>query len=148
MKVNTRTNGIQTVSIDPSITQIHIDFRNSLIDPIIPNVSDKEYQTMVKNYIYEYPNSGITDLIHDYHLPEECEIFLDSIKNNTPKEKVIACEEFVREYMRYDKDNSNSEIKSDLPLDQQIAMCYQHRNDLLICDPLYYKDILQDKLFV
>ena len=73
-------------------------------------------QTMIKvasgeyaKYKKEFIRSFGSDLVQEVaELPEECEIFLDSIKEKSPKEQVVLIERWVRDMCYYD--NKNREV--------------------------------------
>lgn len=138
-----KANGLSSVLVTPSTTKVIISLENSLIEPVLSDgVLSDPYQKFLNGYKQHHK-----DYMTWYQLPDEAEFFLDSIKDASPKEKILACEEFVRTYMRYDKENENSEQKSGKSLDEQISMCYQHRVTLLQQHP-DLKWVLSQKLFV
>ena len=74
-------------------------------------------------------------------------MFLSDSKNLSVTDKIMACEEFVHEHLRYDADNANADDKAGKPLAQQMAMCSQQR-DLLRGQQSDLRDRLEGKLWV
>ncbi len=133
-----------TVDLPVDTKQVKVEFSNSCLEETIPgNISQDQYTKRAKLYLFDKENP----FDYSYHLPQECEMFLDEIKKLSPKEKIIACESFVRKYMRCDKENINSRDKAGKPLEQQATMCMQHKSIVLQKHP-ESRDQLASKLFV
>ncbi len=142
--ITTQPEGIYTVDLPANSVELKISFANGLFSAPIPsNISNEQYATWVKETIAGQENP----FLYQYPLPPECEIFLDEIKRLSPKERVIKCETFVRQYMRYDYINSNSDAKAGKPLEEQIRMCMQQKSIMMQQSPNQNSELWQ-KLFV
>lgn len=64
-------------------------------------------------------------------LDEEELLFLDSIKNDTPKQKLIKIEQYVRTHSFYDQDNKEvMEVKRGKSLDERMYICSRRVEEL------------------
>ncbi len=139
-----QTEGIPTVDLPALTTHVRYHFSNTLLEEPLPsNITHVWYEKRLTSYLAGKKNP----FEYQYRLPQECEIFLDEIKKLPPKERVIECESFVRQYMRYDTENYNAHEKSWKPLEQQVEMCMQHKSYLLQQHPELSKE-LGERLFV
>ncbi len=142
--ITTQPEGVYTVDLPANSVELKISFANGLFsNPIPSNISNEQYTAWVKTAIAGKENP----FSYQYAVPTECEIFLDEIKHLSPKERVIKCETFVRQYMRYDYINSNSDAKAGKPLEEQIRMCMQQKSIMMQQRPDQSSELWQ-KLFV
>ncbi|HMY80219.1 MAG TPA: hypothetical protein PLW93_02015 [Candidatus Absconditabacterales bacterium] len=137
-----KPNGIQSIAVSSDYQEYVIHGKTTLLSPFIPECSTEQYEKFRAGYLADHPDHRVA-----LRLPDECEIFLEDIASYTPKDKVRACESFVRDVMWYDYDNLNNEDKSGKPLDEQLSMCYSHKITLIGKYPALGA-MLQSKLFV
>lgn len=76
---------------------------------MIPSITIEQYKQFRKQYIAEY---GTDSTFDTYELLPETAMFLDAIKHLAPRDKIIMCEQYVRDMMWYDDENRNSNQKS------------------------------------
>jgi hypothetical protein len=128
LELDTKANWITTVIVPEWANSIERKIQQWIPTWLIPQITTEQYKQFRKHYIAEYG----TDCTFDaYELLPETAMFLDAIKHISPRDQLIMCEQYVRDMMWYDEENSNSNQKSWQPLDVQVQMCASHRVDLL-----------------
>jgi transglutaminase-like putative cysteine protease len=70
-------------------------------------------------------------LAHIAQLDEEELLFLDSIKNDTPKQQLIKIEQYVRKHSFYDKNNNDvANLKAKKSIDEKMYVCKKRIDEL------------------
>jgi len=98
------------------------------VSPVMDNLGKKEYEKFKKSFLRSAPEKMVEDISD---LPDEAELFLSQIKDKSPKDKVIAIENFVRKIGYYDFDNGEVlSLKRDKSLEEQFYIMRQRAEEL------------------
>ena len=100
---------------------------------VMPDITEKEQQHFKKHF--EKDNGQ--DLSQEIaQLPEEVRLFLETIKTKSPKERVIAIEQFVRQISYYDYDNQQvSQMKTGRSVDEQFYIMESRLEEIKAKNP-------------
>ncbi len=128
LELNTKANGMTTVVVPQWADTIEREIEQWVPTGLIPSITTEQYRQFRKQYIAEY---GADCTFDAYELLPETGMFLDAIKHLSPRDQLIMCEQYVRDMMRYDDENTNSRQKTCQPLDVQLQMCASHRIDIM-----------------
>ncbi len=103
------------------------------LDRIIPKNSSNEYNKYQEKFIKENGQDLNEDVAN---LPEELEFFAKSLKSLPPKERVIAIEQFVKQYGYYDFKNVEvNELKNNKGTSEQVLMMEMRMEQLKETNP-------------
>ncbi len=125
-------------------TEIVYSIEQNQIPEKIRNVDQKEYYTFSRGFEREYGDALTEDLCD---LPEELDMFIESISDRTPKEKVFAIEKFVKDMSYYDFDNAEAApLKRGKSLEEKMMLMEERMDELKEKKPEYAAQ-LADKKF-
>ena len=103
------------------------------LDRIIPKTSDSEYGKYQERFIKE---NGQDLLENIADLPEELEFFAQSLKSLPPKERIIAIEQFVKQYGYYDfKNGEINNLKNGKNASEQVLIMEMRMDQLKEANP-------------
>jgi len=128
INLNIQVNALQEVTCTSSeaVKEIVYSFKMSEAFKPLENISEKNYEKFLDS-VEEKESlvEGISDL------NEELEIFIYSIKDKSPKEKLIAIENYVRNNSYYDDKNSEvREMKKDKNISEVIDIMQLRAQEL------------------
>ncbi|MFP4514997.1 MAG: transglutaminase-like domain-containing protein, partial [Parcubacteria group bacterium] len=105
INLEVQTNAMQEVVCvnSENVKEIIYSFKMSEAFEPLKDQDQRQYSDFVKKLDH---SSSLTESIAD--LPEELTIFINSLKNKKPKEKIIAIENFVKENSYYDFSNQET----------------------------------------
>ena len=121
------------------IQEIVYSIEQPIISQKIQDITNKDYDSFKKQFISAYGEKDSTiskktdtplyEIITQ--MDEEELLFLDSIKGNTPKEKLILIEKYVRNHSFYDMDNKEViDLKEDKSIDERTYVCQKRIDEL------------------
>ncbi|MFA5886976.1 MAG: transglutaminase domain-containing protein [Patescibacteria group bacterium] len=120
--------GEGTVKDTKRAEEIIYSVRQNEIPREMRNVTASEYAIYKKQFVREYGDIMLTPLAE---LPEETDLFIESIKNKDPKEQVMAIENFVRQVSYYDKKNREvSPLKTGASLEDRFSIMESRVDEL------------------
>ncbi|MFH1668219.1 MAG: hypothetical protein ABH884_04345, partial [Candidatus Komeilibacteria bacterium] len=96
--------GEVVVEVPKNIKKIVYSLEYNQAPKIMRQLTEHEYRNYHRQFKSEFGDEMNQEMCH---LPEEIEVFINSIAELEPKEKVKAIESFVREYSYYDFDNKD-----------------------------------------
>ncbi|MFA6255823.1 MAG: hypothetical protein WC606_01445 [Candidatus Absconditabacterales bacterium] len=140
LQVSTNALNESTVIVgSKNIKEIVYSIEQSILPPKIIDIQDKDYDIFKRKFISMYgeiEKETKTSLIVDSRigkkitthlltqvsqLDEEELLFLDSIKNDAPKQKLIKIEQYVRNHSFYDRNNKEvMNLKAKKSMDEKI----------------------------
>ncbi|MFH1667626.1 MAG: hypothetical protein ABH884_01210, partial [Candidatus Komeilibacteria bacterium] len=104
LESNTNSLGEVVAEIPKNIKKIVYSLEYNQAPKIMRQLTEHEYRNYHRQFKSEFGDEMNQEMCH---LPEEIEVFINSIAELEPKEKVKAIESFVREYSYYDFDNKD-----------------------------------------
>ncbi len=108
--------------------EIVYSIEKNLIPTKMPNLDNVSYESYKKLFSKNY-GADLLEGIAD--LPEELNMFVDSLEEMSPKEKVFAIEKFVRDNSFYDMENAEvTQIKAGKSIEEKI-MIMEERLEVL-----------------
>ncbi len=116
------------ITADKPIDQVLFSQEKPIITPAPDDISSEEYSSFRNRFISRYSETTVEDIVD---LPHELKIFIKSISDLSPTEKLIAIEEYVRKISYYDFDNREvMRLKSGKDNDERLAIMQLRLDDL------------------
>ncbi|MFZ4632485.1 MAG: transglutaminase-like domain-containing protein [Patescibacteria group bacterium] len=136
--LETEINSLGEVNVLPGKNKVEkvvysLQISQDPLDRIIPKISDKEYDKYQERFIKEN-GQDLKENIAD--LPEELEFFANSLKSLPPKERIVAIEQFVKQYGYYDfKNGEINKLKNGKSASEQVLMMEMRMEQLKEANP-------------
>lgn len=152
INLETTTNALNESIVivdDKNIKEIVYSIEQSTLPQKIQNISNTEYDQFKKQFVRMYGDEEKreTPLLKPIaQLDEEELMFLDSIKNETPKQKLIKIEQYVRQHSFYDRNNKEvEEYKTEKSIDERMYVSQKRIEELIEKNPGLVSDLENKK---